>query len=94
MKAPSYTPAPWRADGLTIETLDGGNIGLMNLARKKAVSEANAAFIVLAVNNHEALIEALRAIADQEFIAAHSEETRMKDMADIARAALARAGGK
>jgi coenzyme F420-reducing hydrogenase delta subunit len=39
-------------------------------------------------NAHEQLLAALQAVVDQEFMTAHSEETRMKDMADIARAAL------
>ena len=36
------------------------------------------------------LLAALRAIADQEGVQIHTFETRMQDMADIARAALAK----
>jgi hypothetical protein len=52
------TPRPWRVlntNGLVIESGDG-NIGLMNLARPSAESEANAALIVECVNSHSALL--------------------------------------
>jgi hypothetical protein len=59
-----HTKGPWsvHSNGLCIEA-PSGNIGLMNLARKDEISKANAAYIVLAVNAHERLVEALREAA-------------------------------
>jgi hypothetical protein len=54
----THTPLPWHADGRCIQAQDG-NIGLLNLARDDRTSEANAAFIVRAVNSHQALVDAL-----------------------------------
>lgn len=44
----SHTPGPWIVDGLTIESVPGGNICLLNLARQKAATDANARLIAAA----------------------------------------------
>jgi len=44
----AHTPGPWRIDGLTIESVRGGNICLVNLARPEAPTKANLALIAAA----------------------------------------------
>ena len=56
-----HTPTPWSYDGRDIWATNSGNA--VNVARllTPKLAEANAAFIVKAVNSHAALVEALKA---------------------------------
>lgn len=59
-----HSPTPWKAYGELIDTdtIDAGPIALVrNIDGTKATLDANAEFIVKAVNNHDALLEALKA---------------------------------
>lgn len=51
-----HTATPWRVADRCIESLTGGNVALLNLARGEAESRANAALICQAVNAHVALV--------------------------------------
>jgi len=44
----SHTPGPWVVDGLTVESVSGGNICLLNLARQKSATNANARLVAAA----------------------------------------------
>ena len=74
-----HTPTPWRVDPMywaDIQTADGGIevAGLrydgmpdaINREPEDAVARANAAFIVRAVNHHEALVEMVRVMSQDE----------------------------
>jgi hypothetical protein len=62
-----HTPTPWRIRNdfgggwIQGSPADGETYGdrVANLAKPKTIGAANAAFIVKAVNNHDALVEAL-----------------------------------
>ena len=106
-----HTPTPWKASpyssivGIAISAQPDPNKNTVVLAGTMGTfsddhqveSEANAAFIVRAVNNHEALVDAL------ERCLAFAEDVEVKALvgdegclwpAEIARAALAAAKGE
>ena len=47
-KTSPHTPGPWRIRGLTVESVPGGNICLVNLARPEGPTQANLALIAAA----------------------------------------------
>lgn len=73
-----HTPTPWKLDGVIgIEGADGKLVGnalnpffanqkqvKANIVPSVEAAQANAAFIVQAVNAHDALVEALRVLAN------------------------------
>jgi hypothetical protein len=80
----SHTPGPWKADGLTVESITHGNICLVNLARPKGPTEANLRLIAAAPD----LLAALRKIvSDGDF-------TAPEGMKRIACDAIAKAEGR
>ncbi|HXP63987.1 MAG TPA: hypothetical protein VN815_00815 [Steroidobacteraceae bacterium] len=59
-----HTPTPWFVMGNSIQTKGGNYIADLSSPRGSQERDANAAFIVKAVNNHDALVEALTECLD------------------------------
>ncbi len=57
---PQHTPTPWNADGTIIQYLSKPGTHIATCDGWGTPQEANAAYIVKAVNCHEALIQELR----------------------------------
>jgi hypothetical protein len=55
----AHTPTPWFVDGLTFDSMKGGNVGIVNLAR---ASKADVAFIVQACNAYTGFVALQRAV--------------------------------
>lgn len=88
MTAPKHTPAPWHAENGTIYSQYATIGSAHGKTRNDAENDANAAFIVRAVNAHDALVEAL-----EEFIGSHATFS-VPSIAAKARAALRAAKGE
>jgi hypothetical protein len=86
-----HTPTPWHRAGDYIVSEDEIAVAeITNPCLASQTEDANAAFIVRAVNAHEALVRALR-----ELIEAAEEDGRPdRPCVRVARAALALAEGK
>lgn len=85
-----HTPGPWRVDPSMSLCIDSpsGNVGLMNLARPKAESEANARIVAAAPDLLEALIE----LATEE--RRDDDDPVLEAARAKARAAIAKAEGR
>lgn len=55
-----HTKLPWHATRKSVYVSDTNHNCLVQMLRNQEQNEANAALIVKAVNNHEALVEALK----------------------------------
>ena len=85
--ATTHTPTPWFATDLRQVRSHVGFVALTSGSDfNVAIEEANAAFIVRACNSHDALVAALRDIADAVY---GTDTPRLRARA---RAALAAAG--
>ena len=85
--ATTHTPTPWFATDLRQVRSHVGFVALTSGSDfNVAIEEANAAFIVRACNSHDALVAALRDIADAVY---GTDTARLRARA---RAALAAAG--
>jgi len=60
-----HTLTPWHSDDTAIFAQDGVLARIPNHPDNGVNWRADAAFIVKAVNNHDALVQALRALVDQ-----------------------------
>lgn len=94
---PGHTPTPWHVShtvdcdltGLRhIRSIKDGRCGLINIA---TITPANAAFIVRAVNSHEALVAALELLLAQADACDAFSRTFKPESRDAARSALAAA---
>jgi hypothetical protein len=84
-----FTPGPWSAASAWIYDTDGSTVASMNPNRYRLIetAEANAERIVLCVNTHDELVEALRQMIAHAYAVGGPE----KDAAFVAaRALLAR----
>ena len=88
-----HTPRPWVVIGGSIQTKYGNYIADLSSPRGAAERDANAALIVKAVNNHDALVKALEMIAsgtkDWEYPFRAMPELEMRKIAAEALRALA-----
>lgn len=84
MASETHTAPPWRVTGKGTIRTETGWIASCNWKNK----EANAAFIVHAVNCHDHLVKALEAC---ERFASNNPELRMGGAKELVRAALAKA---
>lgn len=91
-----HTPTPWKVDPRYCDDIIGGDgrdvaETLLSAEYMRPADErrANAEFIVRAANNHDGLVAALREVA----ILGHGKCTIGKPLADMIRAALAKATG-
>lgn len=94
----NHTPTPWHAAGVTVYA-PAGHTARATVAdttccgsMTRAEDEANAAHIVRCVNAHDELVAALRVIAGCEASEIANPEKGLRVCANIARAALAKAG--
>lgn len=99
------TPTPWRcaADGLGSYGIIA-NQGPVVVQPAKAFSEADAAFIVRAVNSHDGLVKALEMFVERVerhgnwddgcFYYGATSASELQDPLSLARAALAKAKGE
>lgn len=102
-----HTPTPWVVEGASIytaavsepryvmETAPRQNIGSLSSPRGPSQRDVDAAFIVKAVNAHDALVRALKTAREWISEGAHSSDPDLAEMAfaDLARvdAALSKA---
>lgn len=82
----SHTPGPWVVDGLTVNSVPGGNICLLNLARPEAATNANGRLIAAAPY----LLEALQLVMDTYGFDSSTDSAIWKTAA----AAIAKAEGR
>ena len=75
---------PWRADGVFVLNCDGYPIA-------DADTKREVAFITLAVNHHDALVDALRAMVDRWEPDTSGKD---RDMRETARALMTKIGGE
>lgn len=89
MSEQKYTPTPWHMnDEDCIVGPDAAGVARILLARgNSAIADANSAFIVRAVNAHEALVEAINLIAQELVLMGRIDRDNI-EIRDIIRAAL------
>ena len=87
-----HTPTPWQVDsGCPTDIRDANGALVLFISGDDETCEGDAALIVLAVNHHDALVEALEDIASSDDVDNALDPERNKR---VARAALAAVRGQ
>jgi len=93
--ASSHTPTPWGWESLENRVRIEGNgycVAIMQKGMDRQTTEANAAFIVRAVNSHEELLDVMRFIIEMN--EKTGAERNMPVAIRLAKKAIAKAEGK